>query len=407
MEKVLDVLEQIWAIAFVQFIVYLAIAFVAAALAKFIVTKLLKLIKLDKKLDKWGVNEGQLGTSMSFVGKLVYIIVFLLFLPSALGALGLTGVSDPITGFASTFIDYLPNIIAAVIIVYVGIFVAKLLGQIISVLLKKTKLDNLVKKANGEAATVLLSDVIVKILMGVIILITFVQAFTVLGIEAISAPAMSIVNAIFGAIPSIILAIVIIACGLLIANIACGLLGNVLVGVSFDTLVKKLIPQIKFSATKVVVNVVRTLIILFVVAQGIEVLNLGILTGIATAVIGYLPMLIKALLIAFVAYVGASMLESFLVKTTPKAAVIARFAKIAIYTLAGFMILSQLGIASTIVNTAFVIVMGGIAVAAALAFGLGGQDFAKKTLNRVDEKLDKCKAEDEALANKESEEDNK
>ena len=57
--------------------------------------------------------------------------------------------------------------------------------------------------------------------------------------------------------------------------------------------------------------------------------------------------------------------------------------------LAGFMILSQLGIASQIVNTAFEIFLAAVAVAFALAFGLGGKDFAKKTLDKVDEKIEK------------------
>ncbi len=393
MEKVMNVLEQIWAIGFVRFIVFLALAFIVAGIAKFLVTRLLKLIKLDQKFDKWGINEGQVGTSMKFVGKLVFIIVFLLFLPSALEALGVTAVSEPITGMVTTFIQYLPRIVAAVILVYVGIFVAKIIGQIISVLLKKTKLDNLMKNADGESK-ILLSDIIVKIVMTVIILITFVQAFSVLQIAAISEPAMMIVNAIFGAIPSILFAAVVIACGVLIAKIACGLLGNVLVAVNLDGKVKKILPALKYSATNIVVNVVKYLIIVFVVAQGIQLLKLELLTGIATAIIGYLPLVLKALAVVFAAYFGASLLEGFMLKTYPNSAGLVRLAKTGIYTLAGFMIFSQLGIASTIVTSAFIIALAAIAVAFALAFGLGGKEFAKKTLDKVDEKIEKCKAED-------------
>ena len=396
MEKVLNVIEQIWAISLVQFIVYLLIAFVAAAISKFLVTKLLKLVKLDKKLDKWGVNEGQVGTSMSFVGKLVYIIVFLLFLPSALKALGITSAYAPINNFVSSFIDYLPKIIAAGILLYVGIFVAIILGQVVSVLLKKTKIDSFAQRNDEEKQAVLLSDILVKILMAVIILITLVQAFIVLDIEAISAPALEIVNAIFGAIPSIILAVVVISCGLLVTNIVCGLLCNILIGVNFDGMVKNIVPQLKASATKIVVNIVRVVIILFVVAQGIEVLNLSILTMIVTAIVAYLPLVVKSAIIVAVAFIGASLLESFITKNAPKATAVAKIAKVAIFTVAGFMILSQLEIASTIVNTAFVIALAAIAVSFALAFGLGGRDFAKKTLDRVDEKIEQSKSDEES-----------
>ena len=384
--------NNIWSIAFVQFIVYLTLAFIAGWLSSLIVKGIIKGLKLDKKLDKWGVNEGQVGTSRSFIGKLVFLIVFLLILPTALGALGINGLTEPLSGFTSVFIAYLPNVIAAIIVVYVGVLVAQILGQIVSVLLKKTKLDDLIKYAEGKEKKILLSDIVVKIMMAAIILVTLVQAFIVLKIEAISTPALAIVNAIFGVIPSILLAAVVIGCGILVAAIACGLLGNVLVAVGFDGIVKKLLPQIKFSATKVVVNVVRTFIILFVAAQGIEILNLSILTNIAVAVISYLPMLLKAFVVFAAAFVGVSLLENVIIKNAPKATRMVTLAKVAIYSLAGVMILSQLGIATTIVNSAFIIILAAVAIAFALAFGLGGRDFAKKTLDRVDDKIEQCKA---------------
>ncbi len=395
MDKFMEIVEQIWSISLVQFIVYLILAFVASAIAQFLVTKLLKLVKLDKLFDKWGINEGQVGTSMSLIGKLVYLIVFLLFLPSALNALGLETVSGPISGFVSAFVDYLPKIIAAGILVYIGIFLALLIGQIVSVLLKKTKIDYIIPRKDEESQTVLLSDILVRVVISIIILVTLVQALTVLEIEAISAPAIAIVNAIFGAIPSIILAVVIISCGLLVASIACGLLSNVLLAVGFDGVVKKVLPQLKASATKIVVGIVRALIILFIVAQGVEVLGLSILTAIVAAVVSYLPLVIKAAVIAVVAFIGASMLENFIVKANANCAAMAKIVKVAVYTLAGFMILSQLEIASSIVNTAFVITLAAIAVSFALAFGLGGKDFAKKTLDKVDEKIDEAKSFDE------------
>lgn len=395
MDKIMEIIEQIWAIDLVRFIVYLLIAFIAAGIAKLLVVGLLKLIKVDKLFDKWGINDGPVGTSMTFVGRLVYLIVFLMFLPSALGALGLTSVSDPISNFVSSFVEYLPRIIAAVILVYVGIFVAIIVGQIVKVLLGKTKVDALIPTDDEEGKrVVLLSDIIVKIIMSVIILITIVQALTVLRIDAISGPALMIVESIFGAIPSIILAAVVISVGLLVTSIACSLLQNVLLAAGFDGIVAKVLPQLKVSATKIVVAIVRTLIIIFVVAQGVEVLNLAILTTVVTAVIGYLPLVIKAAVIAFVAFVGAGMIEGLIIKSNPKMVTVAKIVKIAIYTLAAFMILSQLELAQNIVTIAFVVTLGAIAVAFALAFGLGGKDFAKKTLDKVDDKIEKLGEDD-------------
>ncbi len=399
MDKFLDTVEKIWANSFVQALVYLIIAFVAAGLASYVVKKLCKLLKLDAKLDKWGVNEGQVGTSLKFVGKLVYLIVFLLFLPSVFNALGLHGVSEPIIGFANTFISYIPNVVAALILVFIGVFIGQIIAQILTVILAKTKIDSITQKLGSTNEKIKISAIIGKVVYAMILLVAIVQALTILGIDAISAPAISIINTIFGAIPTIILAVVVIACGLLVANIACNLLGNVLLGVNFDNVVAKVLPanaKIKFSATKVVVNIVRTVIILFIVAQGVEILGLSMLTGIVGSIIAYLPLVIKAIIIALVAFFGANLLESAITKAMPAAKNIAKIAKAMIFVVAAFMILSQLDFATTIVNSAFIIVLCalgvGFAVAFGVAFGIGGKDFAKKTLDNI--KCD-CNKDDE------------
>ena len=51
MDKFKEILENIWSYSFVRFIVYIAIAFAVAGLAKWLITKLLKLLKLDEKLQ--------------------------------------------------------------------------------------------------------------------------------------------------------------------------------------------------------------------------------------------------------------------------------------------------------------------------------------------------------------------
>lgn len=392
MDKIMEIIQNIWSIGLVQFIVYLALAFLVAALAQIIVVSLLKLLKLDKKFDKWGINEGRVGTSLSLIGKLVFLVVFLLFLPPALNALGLSSVAGPLSGIVSSIVSYLPNLLGAGILLYVGILLAMIIGQLLAVLLSKTKIDNIITRNENKKA-VLLSDVIVKIVVSVIILITVVQALTVLNIDAISIPALQIINAIFSAVPSIILAAVVICVGLLVANIACGLLSNLLVAVNLDGIATKVLPSLKVSATKIAVNIVKTLIIIFVVAQGVEVLGLAILSAIVASIVAYIPLVVKSAVIAAVAFIGASLLENLIVKSNEKAAGVAKIVKIAVYVLAGFMILSQLEIASAIIDTAFVVTLGAVAVAFALAFGLGGKDFAKKTLDKVDEKIENEKAE--------------
>ncbi len=404
MDTFLETIERIWENSFVKALIFLIIAFIAAALSSFVAKKLFKLMRLDMRFDKWGINEGQNGTAIKFIGKLVFLIVFLLFIPSVLGALGLESVSEPIIDFANTFIGYFPNIIAAAILIFIGIFLGGIIGDVITVLLRKTKIDTLSerfsKKGESDENEEIIkreerriSELLGKTASGLIILIAIVQALTVLDIEAISAPALSIINAIFGAVPTLILAFIVISIGLIVVSIACAFLENLLNGIGFDGMLSRIMPNMKskVSLTKIISGIARVLIILFVIAEGIDILGLEILSNIMNVIIAYLPMVIKAAVIAIAAFFGAGLIESLLQKALPASKLIPKLSKIIIYVVAGFMVLSQLGFASTIVNYAFIITLSSLAVAFAIAFGIGGREFAKKTLDKV--KLDGKDAE--------------
>lgn len=281
-------MKEVWTIGIVRFIVFLLLAFVVAAIVSKLVAKLLKLIKLDEKFKKWGIAEGTAGTSVKFIEKLVYLVIFLCFIPSALEAIGIGSVANPIHSFVSTFISYIPNIVVAVILVYVGI---------------------------------------------------------------------------------------------LVTNLVCSLLTNVLTAIKLDDAFKKALPKTKVSATKTVVDIVRVFILLFVAAQSIQVLNLSFLSSIVSSIVAYLPTLIKAALILLAATIGANWAEAAVSKSCAKGG---KIVKIAIFVVAAFMILSQLGISAKIVETTFIYAVGALAVAFALAFGLGGKDYAKKLLEKLD-----------------------
>jgi len=67
---------------------------------------------------------------------------------------------------------------------------------------------------------------------------------------------------------------------------------------------------------------------------------------------------------------------------------LAAVAKYTIFAITVFMALDQLGVAHSIVNAAFILILGGLALAFGLAFGLGGKEFASKYLGKLDDKLD-------------------
>ena len=400
MNGFIETLERIWAIDLVRAVAYLVIALVAGWLASFIVKKLAKLIGIEK----WE-KKGQQSTA-KLIGKLAFLIVFLLFLPAVLSALGLEGVSGPISDFASAFTKYIPRLIAAGLLIFIGIFLGGILSETLSGILAKLGADDFIdrlkskrRKKEGQNSendaqsaekSVCISDIAGKVVKALISLISIVEAMIALNIEAISRPAISIIEAVFGVIPELILAGIVISIGAVVASLAAELIESLLLGIDLDGAVGKLVPKMKGkgSVTKAISIIIRWIIVIFIAAEGARILGLTVILDLAEGLIAYAPMLIKAILIGMAALFGANLVDSALSKSGTKIAT--AIAKTIIYVVAAFMILSQLGFASVIVNYAFIISLSALAVAFAVAFGIGGRDFAKKTLESVKLPEGKC-----------------
>jgi hypothetical protein len=86
----------------------------------------------------------------------------------------------------------------------------------------------------------------------------------------------------------------------------------------------------------------------------------------------------------YLANLAANMIES---SGATNARLLAWAARVAILVLSGAMALRQMGIANEIVNLAFGLLLGAIAVAAALAFGFGGRDIAGRELEQWVQRL--------------------
>lgn len=387
-------------------IVVLALALLVAWLAKLVVTKLLKATKLDQKLNRVAIEDKKGATTVDYIGRLVFIIVFVLFLPSIFARLGLEGVASPISNMVNAIISYIPNLLAAALILFIGFFVARVVRDLLIPLLRKLGVDRFqnpksaAKEAAGiEEATVeekttgvRLSTVLANIVYVLILIPIVIAALQTLKIEAISAPAIAMLNQIFMFIPQILLAIILIALGAFIARFVGNLLTQLLVSVGTDKWIASLMPgELKprtFSIAKIIGKIVQVVIILFFVVEGLNVIQLSILQTIGAAIIAYLPNVLVAILILLAAMFLANWLEGFINLKLTNSKGVAVLAKVTVMVLALFIVFDQLNIADATVNAAFRYMMMGLAVAFALAFGLGGRDFAKNTLAKISERAD-------------------
>lgn len=377
----------IWAV--VKAALILVLAFVVAKIVQSLVTNLLTKTKLSGVVSKFDSGDGS--TSLTdFIGKFVYLFVFLLFVPGVFTALGMNSISAPILLLLNSIWGYVPNILAAAIILIVGFQIAKYVRQLLIPVFAKLNIDKLQEKAGIEVTdSAKLSNTLAYIVYVLILIPMIVMALHVLDISVISNPAINMLNTIFDFIPNILVALIIILLGCMIGKFVGQIVTQLIASAGLDAKLSKLIEgkNEKFVLSKVVGTVCYAVVIIFFVVESFNTLHLSVLSEIGIVVIAYMPYVLSAILIFAVCYFAAAFAEKTLKKNgfTSYAVV----AKAAIFTVGAFMVLNQLGIATEIVNAAFILILAALAVAFAIAFGIGGKDFAANALKKLEEKAEK------------------
>jgi hypothetical protein len=137
------------------------------------------------------------------------------------------------------------------------------------------------------------------------------------------------------------------------------------------------------SPTAFISRLVYWVVFLFGLSIAISVLGIPVLVDFVRAIYGYLPNVLAALLIFLVASAlsaGIATIVMNILGDTPLAKTVAAAGPVIIMGIAIFMILNQLRIAPQIVTITYAGIIGSVALATALAFGLGGRDVAAKIL---------------------------
>lgn len=379
----------VWAV--VSAVLILVAAFIVAAIVKGLVMKLLNMGKVSAVLDKADTAgpDSKPGTTKDFIGKLVYLLVFLLFVPAIFSVLGLSSITSPITGLLNTVWSYVPNVVGSIIVLIIGYMIAKLVRQLLIPVFDKLSINKLQEKAGIEVSGAdKLSGTLAYIVYVLILIPTIVMALDVLHINVISVPAVNMLNTIFAFIPSIFVGLVLIIIGCMIGKFAGQIVTKLIASAGLDAKLSALVgDKSKIVLSKFVGKVINAVVVIFFVVEGINVLKLKVLTDIGSVIIGYMPAVLGAVIIFAIAYVASSAAEKALSNSGMKLTAIV--AKCAILVVAAFMVLSQLGIAEELVNSAFKLIVAALAVAFAIAFGVGGKDFASRTLKKLEDNMEK------------------
>ncbi len=354
---------------------------VAWVLAKIVKTLFAKLVGKIGFLQREDADGKTLGESL---GQIASLLVWLFALVAVLQVFSLERALAPIQSLLDGVMAYLPNLIGAVFLFIVGSMIAKILRQLVETGLRTVNFDKWLNRGGADAVTggsVNLSKTIATIVYALVMIVVAIAALQVLGISAIADPAQQMLEMIFNAIPAIIAAALILGIGYAIARFAGGLLEDILKSFGTDRALGELeiFPEGK-SASAGLAKVAQVAIMVFFAIMAARMLGFPEITRILNEVLALGGKVLFGAVVIAAGFIVAKLVARLAGEGT--GATIVRWAIIVLFVAMG---LEYMGIADSIIQLAFGAVVIGGAIAAALAFGLGGRDAAGRALNRLEQ----------------------
>jgi hypothetical protein len=380
--------------------VILLIAWLVATLVKLITIRGLSALRVDERLNPPETRDAvpslnQLSLSQT-IGNALYWFIFLLFLIPVLDTLGLEQALQPVQTLVTQIISILPNILAAVLIGVVGWFVANIVRRIVTNLLAATGVDDLGRRfgLSSTAGAQSLSSIIGTIVYVLILIPVAIASLNALRIDAISLPAIAMLQQILNALPAIFTAIAIWIVAYFVGRFVGELVTNILTSIGFNNIFSVLglptpvrrttypaeteAPLPARTPSEIAGIVVLVGIMLFATVAAVNILNIPALTLLVSGIVVIFGRILAGLIVFAIGLFLANLAFNIIASSgNAQARILAQVARIAIIALVSAMALQQIGVASDIVNLAFGLLLGAIAVSIALAFGLGGRDIAR------------------------------
>jgi len=199
-------------------------------------------------------------------------------------------------------------------------------------------------------------------------------------------------SAFFAFIPQLIGAILILIVGYIVAKILQAVVTRVLGALGFDGWmerggIKQFFDRAdtRQTPTSVLGKLVFWFIFIIAIVMATDALGIRQVSAVLSQLIAYIPNVIAAVLILILAALLANFVAG-LVRGATGVDILATIARVAIIVYAVFAALTQLGIAVQLTAPTFLIVLGAVALAAAIAFGFGAQGVARDIVEKAYER---------------------
>ena len=362
-----------------------------------------------------GTPDETVGHQLGVIAKL---LIWLVGIMAALRFLGVGQILAPINELVVEIFAFLPRLIGAGLIFFIGLIVARIVRRLVETLVTAANIEGLLGRMGlssdsadttaatptsdtlmGAAATggtaplrssaipttrASLARAAGVLVFALIIIPVAIAALQVLGIEAISGPAIAMLNQILAAIPRVLAAALWIGIAFIAAKFLKSIIEAILPPTGFDQAIQStgVLPA-SASPSRIVGNIAMVAIILAASIEAAKQLGGGTIAIFLAQVTELGGKVIFGSLIIVAGIFLARVISGFVASGTDArspAQTIVRYAIITLFTAIG---LTFMGLADQIVMMAFGLILGSAAVAAALAFGLGGRDAAARKLEQM------------------------
>lgn len=351
--------------------------FIAKAVSR-LVGNLIRKSSLDQRVG----SKSEVNIANS-VQKLMYYIMMVVVLLVVLEMLGVENVLEPLEAMLAEFLGFIPNLVAAGVIAFAGYIIAQIVSELVG--LASDGIESFASRM-GMSSGLDFTKIIKQLVFIFIFIPILILALDALQLKAVSEPATMMLGKLIGAIPNIIAAAIILAVFYIVGKYVTSILSQLLKNLGADQMATKLGLTKILGANTSLSNLAGSVAFFFIVFTGLisalEKLEFTRMTEVLRDIFEMTGQIFFGLVILVIGNM-ISIMASKAVAQSENSSFLSSIARVAVLGLFLAISLRAMGIANDIVELAFGLTLGSIAVAIALSFGLGGREAAGKQMEHI------------------------
>jgi Mechanosensitive ion channel, conserved TM helix len=338
-----------------------------------------------------------------------YWLVFLVFLPLVVNALGLSLGTGPVADMIGLFLAFIPKLVAAGAILALGWFAATIVRRLVTAAVAGLGLDRLSTRV-GLARTLGPDGLsgLVGLLAYILVLIpAVIGALEALGLTALTVSLTALLTQFLAVIPLLFFAAVVLAVSYVVARLVADLATALLAAIGVDALparlgLSRVVPAEGSPLSRLVGELILLVIMTLATIEAARLLNFEAVATLLGAFLVLLGQVLLGLLVLAVGLYLADVLAGVVAASgVRRADLLATITRGAVIALAVPMALKQIGLGDEIVVLAFGLLLGGavlgLAVAVGVAFGIGGRGAAEDLVTEWRGQLPRAEPADPSL----------